>query len=234
MNKIFARILLILIILLLFVGFDTWVKKSEKHIPGGNEQYYKIVSLEIPDTLTFAGETVPLDIFYVREALDRELSVNTYWHSATLQLIRKSTRWFPVFDTIFTQYGIPDDFKYLCVIESGLSNVVSHAGATGFWQFMKETAKEYNLEVNKEVDERYHLEKSTEAACKYFLKSYKKYSNWTIVAASYNRGSNGVSRQIGIQGQADYYNLLLPEETARYLFRILSYKTIFAVRSKIE
>ena len=227
MNKIFARILLILIILLLFVGFDTWVKKSEKHIPGGNEQYYKIVSLEIPDTLTFAGETVPLDIFYVREALDRELSVNTYWHSATLQLIRKSTRWFPVFDTIFTQYGIPDDFKYLCVIESGLSNVVSHAGATGFWQFMKETAKEYNLEVNKEVDERYNVVKSTHAACTYFLKSYEKYGDWTLVAAAYNAGNNGIRRRIKEQLANSYYDMLLSDETSRYVFRILAVKLIF-------
>ncbi len=226
MNKIFARILLILIILLLFVGFDTWVKKSEKHIPGGNEQYYKIVSLEIPDTLTFAGETVPLDIFYVREALDRELSVNTYWHSATLQLIRKSTRWFPVFDTIFKQYDIPEDFKYLCVIESGLSNVVSHAGATGFWQFMKATAKEYKLEVNKEVDERYNVVKSTHAACTYFLNSYEKYGDWTLVAAAYNAGNNGIRRRIKEQLANSYYDMLLSDETIRYVFRILSVKLI--------
>ena len=126
------------------------------------------------------------------------------------------------------EYGIPDDFKYVAVAESDLSNVVSPVKATGFWQFMSGTAKEYGLELNSEVDERYHLEKSTEAACRFFLKSYERYGNWTMVAASYNRGANGINRQVEIQQQDNYYNLLLPEETSRYIFRILSFKTIFS------
>jgi hypothetical protein len=125
MDKTFARILLILLVLLVFLGADFWIKRSEKTLPGTNDQYYKIVPLPIPDSLTFAGQEVPLDIFYVRESLDRELSVNTYWHSSTLLLIKKSHRWFPLFDTILQKYNVPSDFKYLCVIESGLSNVVS-------------------------------------------------------------------------------------------------------------
>lgn len=191
-----------------------------------------VKSFPIPDSLTFAGERVPLENFDTRESFDRELNTNAYRHSSTILLIKRANRYFPVIETILREHGIPDDFKYVAVAESDLSNAISPARAIGFWQFMNATGKEYGLEINKEVDERYHLEKSTEAACKYFLKSYKKYGNWTIVAASYNRGSNGVNRQIGIQGQKDYYNLLLPEETARYLFRILSYKTIFTDQEK--
>jgi hypothetical protein len=226
-NKTFARILLLLTIVLLYFGFDTWVKQRDRQSPGTNEQYYRIVPMPIPDSLSFAGEKVPLEMFYVTEALDRELAVNTYWHSSTLQLIRKSTRWFPMFDTILEKYNVPTDFKYLCVAESGLSHAVSPAGAVGFWQFMKPTAKEYNLEVNKEIDERYHVLKSTEAACQYLLDSYEKYGNWTLVAASYNAGRNGISRRMQQQEAGSYYDLILPDETSRYIYRILAIKLIF-------
>lgn len=227
MNKIFSRLVLLIIVILIFIGFDIWNNRSKKLVPGTNEQYYKIVSLPIPEALTFAGEQVPLDIFYVREALDRELSVNTYWHSASLQLMKKTHRYFPLFDSILSHHGIPSDFKYLSIAESNLSHAVSPAGAVGFWQFMKETAKEFGLEVNKEVDERYHIYKSTEAACKYFLKSFEKYQNWTLVAAAYNAGNNGIRKQIEKQKVTSYYDLLLSEETSRYIFRILAIKLIF-------
>jgi hypothetical protein len=227
MDKTFARLLLILLVALLFFGVDIWIKRQNKELPGTNEQYYKIVSLPIPDSLTFAGEEIPLDIFYVSEALDRELTVNTYWHSSTLRLIKKSHRWFPLFDSILGRNNIPLDFKYLCVIESGMSNVVSPAGATGYWQFMKATAKEYGLEVDKDVDERYHIVKSTEAACKYLLKSYEIYHDWALVAASYNAGQNGINRQLKKQKVDSYFDLLLSDETSRYLYRILAVKLIF-------
>jgi len=227
MDKTFARLLLILLVALLFFGVDIWIKQQDKEMPGTNEQYYKIVSLPIPDSLTFAGEEIPLDIFCVSEALDRELTVNTYWHSSTLRLIKKSHRWFPLFDSILGRNNIPLDFKYLCVIESGISNVVSPAGATGYWQFMKATAKEYGLEVDKDVDERYHVVKSTKAACKYLLKSYEKYKDWALVAASYNAGQNGINRQLKKQKVNSYFDLLLSEETSRYLYRILAVKIIF-------
>jgi len=227
MDKTFARILLILLVLLLFFGADLWMKRTQKTLPGTNVQYYKIVSMPMPDTLSFAGQGVPLDIFYVREALDRELSVNTYWHSSTLLLIKKSHRWFPLFDTILRRYNIPQDFKYLCVIESGLSNVVSPAGATGFWQFMKGTAKDYGLEVDKDVDERYNVIKSTEAACQYLLKSYEKYNDWALVAASYNAGLSGINKQLERQQANSYFDLLLSDETTRYVYRILAVKLIF-------
>ncbi len=187
---------------------------------------YGVFALEIPDSLTFAGEKVPLENFDTWESLDRELLVNTYFHSQTLLYIKKTTRYFPVIEPLLNEYNIPEDFKYLPLVESGLSNVVSPAKAVGFWQLMEGTARDYGLEVNAEVDERYHLEKSTRAACKYLLKSYEKYQNWTMVAASYNNGRRGVDRQIEKQDEMNYYNLLLNEETARYIFRILAIKLI--------
>jgi membrane-bound lytic murein transglycosylase D len=227
MNRIVSYILLSIIILLLIVGLDRFVIHKKSELPGTNEQYYKIVAVPIPDKISFAGEQLPLDIFYVREALDRELSVNTYWHSATLQIIKKSQRWFPVFDSILRANNIPQDFKYLAVIESALSNVTSPAGAVGYWQFLKGTAKENGLEVNKEVDERYNVIKSTEAACRYFNKSYEKFGNWTLVAAAYNAGNRGVSRQIERQKTESFYDLLLSDETTRYIYRLAAMKIIF-------
>lgn len=226
MQKIISFILLIILVGLLIFGWNRHPDQHQVQLPGKNEQYYRIVSLPIPESISFAGEKVPVDLFYVREALDRELMVNTYWHSATLLLIKRSSRFFPLFDSILDSHHIPPDFKYVAVIESGLSNVVSPAGAVGFWQFMKGTAKDYDLEVDNDVDERYHVEKSTEAACAYLLDSYEKYGNWTLVAASYNAGQNGIKREIDKQKSSSYYDLLLNDETSRYIFRILAMKLI--------
>lgn len=181
----------------------------------------------IPDSLTFCGEEIPLEYFDVRESLEREMLVSSYWHSQTIWLIQKSHRFFPVIEPILEEYGVPNDFKYLAVAESGLANVTSPAQAKGFWQILEGTAKDYKLEVNSEVDERYHLEKATEAACKYILQSYEKYGSWTLTAASYNAGRRGVDRQIAKQKENNYYDLLLNEETARYVFRIIAFKMIF-------
>jgi hypothetical protein len=227
MNRIITYIFFIIIVILLIFGFDKLITKEEVQLPGTNEQYYKIVSLPIPDTLFVFDEEMPMDIFYVRESLDRELSVNTYWHSATLLLMKKSYRWFPMFDSILDANDIPADFKYLAVIESGLSNVVSPANAVGYWQFLKGTAKDYNLEINKEVDERYNVEKATVAACQYFNNSYEKFGNWTMVAAAYNAGNRGVSKQLERQKVGSYYDLLLSDETSRYVYRIAAIKLIF-------
>ncbi len=227
MNKLLTYILLAILIGLLIFGLDRFVVQRKSELPGTNEQYYKIVSVPIPDTLSFAGEPMPLDIFYVREALDRELSVNTYWHSSTLQIIKKAQRWFPLYDSILRANKVPEDFKYLSVIESGLANVTSPAGAKGYWQFLKGTAKDYGLEVNKEIDERYNVEKSTEAACKYFLDSYETFGNWTLVAAAYNAGNKGVTQQMERQKTGSFYDLLLNDETARYIYRIAALKLIF-------
>lgn len=227
MNRIITYILIILVIILLIYGFDKLISDKQSQLPGTNEQYYKIVSVPLPDTFNLAGEEMPLDIFYVREALDRELSVNTYWHSATLLLIKKSYRWFPLFDSILKANGIPVDFKYIAVVESGLSNAISPSGAVGYWQFLKGTAKEMGLEINKELDERYHIEKSTVAACRYFLESYEKFGNWTLVAAAYNAGNRGITKQLERQKSGSYYDLLLSDETLRYIYRIAAIKLIF-------
>ena len=183
--------------------------------------------IEFCDNIYFAGEKVPLEMFNIRERYERELLSNTYFHSNTMVLLKRSKRWFPVIEPILKEYGVPDDFKYLCVIESYLSNVVSPAGAAGFWQFMKSTAQEYDLEISKEVDMRYNVELETEAACKYFLKAYERFGSWTLVAAAYNAGSARVAKFMKEQGATSYYDLLMAEETERYVFRILAIKTIF-------
>lgn len=187
---------------------------------------YKIYAVPIPHELYFAGERVPLERFDVYEALDREFLVNTYWQSQTMLFIKRANRYFPVIEPILKANGIPDDFKYLSLIESGLTNVVSPAGATGYWQFMKGSARDYGLEVSSEIDERYHLEKSTVAACKYIKDSYNHYGSWSMAAASYNVGRRGINRQVTRQKEETFYDLLLNQETARYLYRTLAVKCI--------
>ncbi|MFN8699481.1 MAG: lytic transglycosylase domain-containing protein [Flavobacteriales bacterium] len=189
---------------------------------------YRVFSLPLPEKASFAGEEVPMNEWDVRERMDRELLVNTYWQSNTLLAIKRAQRWFPVIEPILSKYEVPDDFKYLAVVESGLTMAVSPSGATGFWQFLEATGKEYELEVNEEVDERYHVEKSTEAACRYLLEAYNRFGSWTMAAASYNIGQAGLERQLGRQQAADYWNLLLNEETSRYVFRILAVKEILS------
>lgn len=188
----------------------------------------KIMSIELPQVLTFADHEVPLSLFYVRESLERELIINTYWHSSTLMLLKRANRWFPVIDPILREHGIPEDFRYLCMIESNLTNARSPAGAVGFWQFLEGTAKDYGLEVNKVVDERYHVEKSTRAACRYLLKSYARFQNWALVAASYNAGQKRIAGFIENQKASSYFDLHMTEETDRYLHRILAMKLIYS------
>ena len=180
----------------------------------------------IPDTIDFAGERTPLQIADVKERFERELLVNANLDATTLLVIKRAGRAFPIMEPILRRYGVPDDFKYLAVIESNLVNAVSPAGARGVWQFMPETAREKGMEVNDIVDERYHLEKATEAACRYFLEAKARFGTWTLAAASYNGGMTGVNKQIDSQKVTDYYDLLLTEETSRYVFRILALKEI--------
>ena len=183
--------------------------------------------IEFCEDIYFADERVPLEMFNIRERYERELLSNTYFHSNTMVLLKRSKRWFPVIEPILKRHGIPDDFKYLCVIESYLTNAVSPAGAAGFWQFMKGTAEDYGLKINKDVDMRYNVELETEAACKYFLKAYERFGNWTLTAAAYNAGTSRVIKFMREQGADSYYDLLMAEETERYVFRILAIKTIF-------
>lgn len=187
---------------------------------------YNVYALNIPKNLDFSGETMPLDNPDILERMDRELLVNTYWQSNGLLMFKRANKYFPIIEPILVKNGIPDDFKYLAVIESGLTNAVSPANARGFWQIMKATGKENGLEININVDERYHLEKATEAACKYLLEAKEKFGSWTLAAAAYNAGITGISKRLKSQSVTDYYDLLLGEETGRYIFRIVALKEI--------
>lgn len=187
---------------------------------------YNIYAIDLPEKLDFAGERVPLEIRDVRERFDRELLVNTYWQSNGLLLIKRANKFFPVIEPILKENNVPDDFKYLALIESGLQDVVSPSGAAGFWQFMKNTGKEYGLEVADEIDERYHLERATKAACDYLKSSKNSMGSWTLAAAAYNAGNSGIKNQITKQKVSDYYDLHLNSETSRYVFRILALKEI--------
>ena len=200
----------------------TIVNKEDKSVADG----YRIVALPMPENLEFAGESVPLDDPDIYERMDRELLVNTYWQSNALLLMKRANKYFPVIEPILKEEGIPDDFKYLAVIESGLTQAVSPAKAVGFWQILEGTGKEYGLEINDNVDERYHIEKSTRVAADYLKKAKARFGSWTLAAASYNAGQYGVDKQLDRQKVNDYYDLLLGEETGRYVFRILALKEI--------
>lgn len=187
---------------------------------------YHVYAPPIPDTLYFCGERVPLNIFYVRESLDRELVANMYLQSSTLFSIKRATRVFPTIERILKEERVPEDMKYLCVIESGLQNVTSPAGAGGYWQFMKSTGQTYGLEISNEIDMRNDLEASTRAACRYLKELKRRFGGWTEAAAAYNCGENGLSRRLANQQQKSYYDLRLNQETQRYVYRILALKLI--------
>lgn len=189
---------------------------------------YNVFQPHIPEKLDFCGENVPLQNFDVKEALDLELVVNTYRHSSTILYIKRANRYFPEIEKILAEKGIPDDMKYLCVAESGLYNAVSPSNAVGFWQFMKGTAKERNLEVNGNIDERYNQTKSAYAAADYLQQAYNYFGSWTLAAASYNMGMGGLKRDMDFQRVDKYWDLLLNQETARYVYRILAYKVIMS------
>lgn len=214
-------IILTTIVFFLLSGFQYQDNKDEK----SNNQLIA-AQPEIPNEVYLFGEKVPLENFEVYERLDRELVVNTYWHSSTILALKRAARWFPVIEPILKKNDVPVDFKYLAVAESNLENVVSPSGATGFWQFIKSAATEYGLEVNEEVDERYHVEKSTEAACKYLKDAYFKFGSWTMAAAAYNAGMNGISKWSTIQKTNNYYNLTLGIESSRYIARVAAIKII--------
>ncbi|HOI30800.1 MAG TPA: lytic transglycosylase domain-containing protein [Melioribacteraceae bacterium] len=203
-------------------------KETPREVIVHMEKDHRELIPSIPDKMDFCGEAVPFQDFDVLERMERELLVNAHWSSSTILNIKRANRWFPVIEPILKRYGIPDDFKYLAVIESNLTNVVSPAGAAGFWQLMAPVAKEYGLEVNDKIDERFNIEKATVAACRYLEKAFNKYGNWTMAAASYNFGMNGIDKQIGRQKSRNYYNLYLVEETNRFVFRLLAIKEILS------
>ena len=205
---------------------DTYTSNSDTVHQQGFNSKYNVYSVLKPDNLKFANENIPESTFDVWERLDKELLKNIYWQSNTLLYFKRANKYFPIIEEILEKNNIPSDFKYLALIESGFEYKVSPSGAAGFWQIMKGTAREYGLEVNYAIDERYHLIKSTEAACKYLQKAYDKFGSWTMAAASYNMGINGVQRQVKKQNTNNYFNLYLNDETSRYVFRIIVIKEI--------
>ena len=193
-------------------------------LPQGNT--INAAAIKLPEVMSFAGEPVPLTITDVSERLDREMHINAYWHTNTIFLLKRANRWLPQISKILKEEGIPDDFKYMPAIEGAFKNEISPKAAVGFWQFRKDAAREFGLEVNRQVDERYDPLKSTTAACKYLKKAYDKFGNWTLVAASFNRGRAGIIRAMDKQKIDNYYDLMLNDETSRYVFRILAAKEI--------
>jgi hypothetical protein len=226
MRSIFFQILTAAAITGLILVFVFAGQREEEQQEAKQSTLQVITPVPVPDSASFAGEGLPMEYFYVREQLERELTVNTYWHSSTLLLLKRANRWLPVIEPILEANGVPDDFKYIAMIESNLTNTVSPAGAAGFWQFLEGTAREYGLTVNKEVDERYHLEKATEKACRYIKEAREKYGSWTMAAIAYNAGMNRVSSVVGKQGSANYFELNLSEETSRYIYRAVAIKEI--------
>ena len=207
---------------ILIEKFTQTLKSEITTLPDG----YHNVLIRVPTSFEFCGEKVPLYDEEVKESFDRELYINVFRHSATSLIIKRSEKYFPIIEQILREEDVPDDMKYIAVIESGLENVRSFAGADGYWQFMEETAKEFDLEISPEVDERFHIEKSTHAACKYLKRAYKKFGNWTLVAASYNRGMGGMNSALRNQNSISYYDVALNNETARYIYRALAFKEI--------
>lgn len=214
--------------LLFILGFDENKKSNTTDVT-----YDQRTIPKIPEQMTFAGEKVPLEKWEIREQFDREFTLIFYQTGGLLNILKYANRWFPVISEQLRQNGIPDDFKYLCVAESHIQNLISKAGAVGYWQFMSYTAPGFGLEVSNSVDERYHLQKSTNAASQYLKQAYNKFGNWTAAAASYNCGQGRYNEQSTFQRTRNYYELHLPEETNHYMYRILSFKYLMEHAKKL-
>ena len=208
--------------------FIKGIDKAKSEPPKSTSDKYEIQALELPENLNLAGERVPIERQHIRERMDRELLVNTYWQSNGLLLLKRANKYFPILEPLLKEYGLPDDFKYLAVAESALIDETSSVGAAGMWHFMKNTGKEYGLEINQNVDERYHIEKSTKVAAQYLIKAKERFGSWTLAAAAYNAGNYGVSRRLEAQGVTSYYDAFLPNETERYVLRIIALKEVLS------
>lgn len=224
----FINIIAVVIVSILFYNA---VSPDKVDVINDNDQTnthenYKIKALELPKYINLAEERVPLEIPDVKERMDRELLVNTYWQSNGLLLMKRANKYFPIIEPLLKKYGLPDDFKFLALAESGFTDETSTAGAAGMWHFMKKTGREFGLEINNNVDERYHIEKSTKVAAEYLIKSKERFGSWTLAAAAYNAGNYGVAKRLETQQVSNYYDALLPDETERYVFRILALKEI--------
>ena len=216
---------------IMFIGMCFFLTSLQAREAGQNQREFMgtyVYSAPVPDYVEFCGKKVSLDRYDMHERYDREINALTYLHSTTMLLFKRANRYFPIIEPILKKYNIPDDFKYLAVIESNLNTrAISPAKAAGLWQFISDTAKKYGLEVNDQVDERYHIEKATEAACKYLSEAYYRYRDWASVAASYNGGMGRISSELNNQMADNSFDLLLVEETSRYVFRIMAAKEIF-------
>ncbi|MCC6722439.1 MAG: lytic transglycosylase domain-containing protein [Bacteroidia bacterium] len=225
--NLFKKPIILLLSIFTVILIAGWAFSETETYKKWFTENYKIKSPFLPKNVDFAGEMVPIENDEIRERLDRELMSTVFWQSNTMILLKRSSKYFPLIEQILKENNIPEDFKYLCVAESGFANVTSPSGAKGFWQLMEGTCKPYKLEINDYVDERYNLEIATQTACGILKDSYTKLLNWTLAAASYNRGINGILRDLQYQGVSSFYDLHLNDETSRYIFRIVAYKLIF-------
>ena len=224
--KLAQRILSLLSISIITVIFYNAILKTAPNPELQTHKGYKIKALKLPKGLNLAGERVPIEINDVKERMERELLVNTYWQSNGILLLKRANRYFPILEPLLAKYNLPDDFKFLALAESGFTDETSSVGAAGIWHFMRTTGKEYGLEINDNVDERYNIEKSTKVAAEYLIKAKEKLGSWTLAAAAYNAGNRGVYRRLEAQEVGNYYDVKLPDETERYIFRILALKEI--------
>ena len=224
--KLAQRIISLLSISIITIIFYNAILKTAPNPELQTHKGYKIKALKLPSGLNLAGERVPVEINDIKERMERELLVNTYWQSNGILLLKRVNRYFPILEPLLAKYNLPDDFKFLALAESGFTDETSSAGAAGIWHFMRTTGKEYGLEINENVDERYNIEKSTKVAAEYLIKAKEKLGSWTLAAAAYNAGNRGVSRRLEAQEVNNYYDVKLPDETERYIFRILALKEI--------
>ena len=227
MNKA-VRFLSLITVSGLSVLLTNTISKANEPIIKNVAESYTIKAVKLPENLNLAGERIPIEREDIRERMDRELLVNTYWQSNALLLIKRSHKYFPVLEPLLKKYGLPDDFKFLALAESGFIDETSSVGAAGMWHFMKQTGREFGLEINDNVDERYHIEKSTKVAAEYLIKSKERFGSWTLAAAAYNAGNYGVAKRLDTQEVNNYYDAKLPNETERYVFRILALKEIIS------
>lgn len=222
--------------IIMFISFDP---NHKINLDYANSNF-KVLGLNIPTNLEFAGERVPQNDYQIKESLEKEFFANKSWKNSSLSLFNKAQKWFPLIEPILKKEGVPDDFKYVAIIESHLSNVISPMGASGFWQLMPVTAQHYGLIINNEVDERLDVEKATVVACKHFKDAHHYFKNWTLSAAAYNVGIGGIQNALKKQNTNNYYDLLLNNETGSFIYRILAYKTLlsnpthFGVKNKIK
>ncbi|WP_317896682.1 lytic transglycosylase domain-containing protein [Aurantibacillus circumpalustris] len=228
LNNFSRSFLLFLLLVVVYILVKTYVIAPKPNTVSYTNNNFYVLDLNIPANLEFCGEKIPSNNYRIKKGLEKEFFNTSYWKNNSLALFQKAQRWFPYIEPILKQKGVPDDFKYLCVIESHLSNAASHAGAAGFWQLVPPSARNYGLEVNSEIDERYHVEKATVAACEHIKDAFRKFNNWTLAAAAYNRGIGGIQNAMAKQNADNYHDLLLNRETASFIYRIMAYKTLFS------